>query len=223
MPPHVSDPADLDRHVLATVAVVCGAAFLLVAALVTTGATSGLDARWAEVATRARVPAPVWIAKALTVVGDVPATTAFRVAGAMWLLWRRRYTAFWAWTAAAVLAPIVVEVIKEVVGRERPPDFVWSASGAAFPSGHAAAAATNAALVVLLLVPARHRRLAAACGAVWALAMAAARTVLGAHWLSDVVGGILLGVSVTCGAVAAVLAVGDRKREEHDAWDARSP
>lgn len=212
MPPDLCDPADLDRRGLALVAAACGVAFCLVLLVVTTGATSALDPWWAEAASHWRAPVAVRVSKLLAVVGGAPVTTVLRVAGGLWLLWRRRYTAFWAWVAAATLTPLVVEVVKALVARDRPLDFVWSATGAAFPSGHAASAVTNAALVVLLLVPARHRVIAAVCGAVWALAMAASRTVLGAHWLSDVAGGILLGVSVTCAVIAAVLTVGDRRR-----------
>ncbi|MBX7160735.1 MAG: phosphatase PAP2 family protein [Acidimicrobiia bacterium] len=227
MQPTLSDPADLDRRHVGIVALVCGAGFLVVAALVVTTSTNAVDTWWAAVTTRARAPVAVWVSQALTVVGDAPATTALRVAGGIWLLLRRRYTAFWAWTIAAVAAPLIVQLVKELVGRARPLDYVWTAGGASFPSGHAAAAAANAALVVLLLVPRRHRRLAAVLGAVWTAAMAAARNVLGAHWLADVAGGILLGLSVTCGVVAVVLSIGDRRRqrshgEEADEWDARS-
>ncbi|MFN8104557.1 MAG: phosphatase PAP2 family protein [Acidimicrobiia bacterium] len=216
---------ELDTRRLAIVAAVCGAGFVAVALLVVTGATGPADTWWHGSAASLRNPPFVWTAQAFTVVGDVPLNTAFRVAGAVWLLWRRRFTSFWAWLLAATLSPILVDwVVKPLVGRTRPLDFVWTANGMAFPSGHAAAAATNAAIVVLLLVPARHRRAGAVAGAVWIVAMSLARTLLGAHWLSDVVGGILLGLSVTFAVVAAVFAMrAHHDRKEVGTWDARSP
>lgn len=221
------DP-DVDARRLGLLAGGCGAGFVCVAVLVATGATAGIDAWWNALLAAWRPAVLVWLAKVLTVAGDVFFTTAFRVAGGVWLLARRRYPAFWAWLAAAVLSPILVEATKALFERPRPEDFVWSASGWAFPSGHAASAATNAALVVLLLVAKDHRRVATVCAAVWVTAMAGARNILGAHWLADVTGGILLGLAVTSASVATAAASvvrARRRRTQEDAskWDAPLP
>lgn len=217
----------MDPRKLGVVAGACGGGFALVAVLVATGATTAVDSWWNALLAGWRPAAVVWASKALAVVGDVFFTTAFRVAGGIWLLVRRRYAPFCAWVIAAVLSPILVEVIKEVYERPRPEDHVWTANGWAFPSGHAASAATNAALVVLLLVARDHRRIASACGALWAGAMAVSRTVLGAHWLSDVIGGILLGLAVTLASVAVVAAVvharGRGTQEDSSKWDEPLP
>lgn len=225
-PAAVDDP-DVDARRLGIGAGACGGAFVVVAVLVATGATTALDTWWNALLADWRPDALVWSAKFLTVVGDVFFTTAFRVAGGIWLLVRRRYAPFCAWVVASVLSPILVEVLKEIYERPRPEDHIWTASGWSFPSGHAAAAATNAALVVLLLAARDHRRIASACGAAWVGAMAFARNILGAHWLSDVIGGILLGLAVTFVTVAAVSnVVRSRRRrmqENTTQWDAQLP
>jgi undecaprenyl-diphosphatase len=112
-----------------------------------------------------------------------------------------------------VAAPIMESVFKTLVGRPRP---VGAALG--FPSGHATAASAffGAVMVLADALPPR------ACAAVRVLAAAmivlvgVARVVLRAHWPSDVVAGIALGLAL---AAAAALAAG---RGRHPAIAARS-
>ena len=82
-----------------------------------------------------------------------------------------------------------------IVDRERPdvPHLVGTA-GSSFPSGHSASAA--AAWFAVALVVARHwsrrgRAVAAAAAALATVAVAASRALLGVHWLTDVVAGVM--------------------------------
>jgi undecaprenyl-diphosphatase len=61
-----------------------------------------------------------------------------------------------------------------------------------FPSGHTANAATMV-VVFCILFP---RVWVWCAGVVWAVLMAISRTYLGAHWLSDTIGGLVLGAGV---------------------------
>lgn len=97
---------------------------------------------------------------------------------------------------------------KAVVDRARPvfEDPVASARGASFPSGHAAGAAAlylAAAIVLPVLLPRISRRLLLAVAVVVPLVVASTRVLLGVHYPSDVVAGLLLG----WGWVAACAAV----------------
>ncbi|MCU1456536.1 MAG: phosphatase family protein [Actinomycetia bacterium] len=92
---------------------------------------------------------------------------------------------------------VLVAVIKGIVGRARPNiDRLTGFSGASFPSGHAATAAATFAAIALLLgySQTRSRRavIAGVCAAV-AVTVAATRVLLGVHWLTDVVAGLVLG------------------------------
>lgn len=94
---------------------------------------------------------------------------------------------------------ILVAGIKAIVDRGRPDvDRLTGFSGASFPSGHAATAAATLAAAALLLGYARTRRqracLVGVAGGV-AATVAATRVLLGVHWLTDVVAGLIVGWS----------------------------
>jgi undecaprenyl-diphosphatase len=87
--------------------------------------------------------------------------------------------------------------VKWLVDRERPPvPHLVGTSGSSFPSGHSAAAAAAwfaFALVLSRQWPRRARAVAAAVAAILTIAVATSRALLGVHWLTDVVAGVLLG------------------------------
>lgn len=111
---------------------------------------------------------------------------------------RRRW---WIWTGLMVIAAALPDVVKVVVARSRPEDLSLG-----FPSGHATAAAAYFAAVMYLAggLPAGPRRLVRAVAPVCIVLVAVARVVLRAHWPSDTLGGILLGLGLA--AAAALLA-----------------
>lgn len=115
------------------------------------------------------------------------------------LIARRPWAAAVFVVASAVSAGLV-RVLKSIFGRARPDDILLDLGSAAYPSGHAANAATVAVLLAVL-VP---RWWVAVAGAGYVALMALSRTYLGAHWLSDTVGGALFGASLALAAWAAV-------------------
>lgn len=123
------------------------------------------------------------------------------------LLARRPWAAGIFVVVSAVSAGLV-QALKALFGRHRPDDILLDITSGAFPSGHAANAATVATLLAVL-VP---RWWIAVAGAVYVVLMALSRTYLGAHWLSDTVGGAVLGASV---ALAAWAVFAPRLRREH--------
>jgi undecaprenyl-diphosphatase len=110
---------------------------------------------------------------------------------------RRRW---WLWAAVLLIAPMIEGSWKALVARPRP-----HAGSFGFPSGHATA--TAALGVILLYVASRARAghgarpVLLVLGVAVPLAVGGARLVLDAHWLSDVVGGWLLGGA--CAAAGA--------------------
>ncbi len=119
------------------------------------------------------------------------------------VIWRRhnlKTRAIWAFVTMMVAWNLQL-VVKEVVRRARPvvSDPVSHAPGYSFPSGHAANAAATATIVTLLVWPViseRARRITVVSAVVYALITAADRVLLGVHFPSDVVGGLLLGTGL---------------------------
>lgn len=87
--------------------------------------------------------------------------------------------------------------LKHLVQRERPAVLqLTEFGGYSFPSGHTAAAAACWAALALVLVRRRSRaiRTVAALGAALVtIAVASSRVLLGVHWLTDVIAGVIVG------------------------------
>jgi len=94
--------------------------------------------------------------------------------------------------AATVLTGLSVQLLKNLFGRARPDSLMVNVDFGSFPSGHVANAAAMA-MILSILFP---RVWMWAAGLVYTLVMMFSRTYLGAHWLSDTVGGALLGIGV---------------------------
>ena len=124
--------------------------------------------------------------------------------GALLFFKRRSLDALLA-VAAPGVAGIGETALKHIVARPRPfTAAITGESGFGFPSGHTAGF-TALALMLLVLVGVRHHRdqLWLVLSGIAILAVGAARLLVGAHYVTDVGGGLLLGMTVTFGLYAS--------------------
>lgn len=114
-----------------------------------------------------------------------------------------------------ISSQIAAEVLKRIYARDRPDYWLLGLDpGGAYPSGHACTAVVFfcgwLAVVALSSLPLAAKVPLALLLATWAAGIAWSRLALGAHYLSDVVGGGLLGASWLLAAAAAFAGVGVR-------------
>lgn len=153
-------------------------------------------------------PGLVTFLKVLTFFGSPPWLWVL-VAVAVVITWRRHRVRLSVFLTVTTLGGGILDsVVKEAVNRPRPSlvDPVATAYGKSFPSGHSMSSTIvyGALLMVFLPVVARRLRpamLAAAMVLVGAIGFS--RLALGVHYISDVVGGYILGVAWLAASVAA--------------------
>jgi membrane-associated phospholipid phosphatase len=146
------------------------------------------------------------------------------VIGGVLLLRRRDWRPLAALAIALGGAVGLYDIVKPAVGRARPPAALWIGhySGAAFPSGHATQSAAFYAMLALILSAGTsygRRALVWSGAAILALVVGASRVYLGAHWLTDVLGGYSLGAAWV--ALLVVIGLLFRSRTPGEAGEER--
>lgn len=219
--PHHSDHSPATATAFRTgVVSACLSAVLLILVAVRWSPLMSLDRTVAEALHRRAVTEP-GLVHANRVMTDWvwdPWTMRALVAVVVIALWWRGFRLLAGWVAATSLfSTLVQQGLKSAMGRERPewPDPVDSANYAAFPSGHVMTAVVSCGLFLWLL------RLFGAGPRLWWGACAVAgvsvagvgftRIYLGVHWLTDVLGGVLLGVAAVAFSVVGYAAWAARR------------
>ncbi|MDQ0642450.1 phosphatase PAP2 family protein [Microbacterium murale] len=151
---------------------------------------SAIDRGWNQLMIDIQSPAMVQFGQIMNVVGGGWIATylvPLVVLAALVLTRRWRAAVF---VAVSLLASVaVVQLLKLLFGRSRPEEMLVLSDYGSFPSGHTANAATIAVIAVLLI----PRVWVLLLGVLWALTMAFSRTLLSVHWLTDTIGGMLVG------------------------------
>lgn len=153
----------------------------------------------------------VSLLKVITLVGG-PVSFELLAAVVAGLLFWRRQPRLASWLLVTVFGGgLLSTLVKLAVGRHRPvpPHPLAHAASASFPSGHALGSLVGVGALLLVGLPYVRRSLRPpliALGAVIVLLIGFSRLALGVHYLTDVLGGYLLGAGWLMATTAAFAA-----------------
>lgn len=191
--------------------------FLLVGTDPNRGFVQDIDDAFLRVMVAGQVGPLVWLAKAVSFIGSVWVNWPIRVLVMLVLAFKRRWLQLTAFVLAVMSSELLIGTLKDYYARPRAADSLIGTSGFSFPSGHAVAGAVTAVGIVVCLLPPGPKRWRWEFQAViFAVLMALSRTYLGAHWLSDVVGGGLLGATLAIGWPALLQELRERWQNRPD-------
>jgi membrane protein DedA with SNARE-associated domain/membrane-associated phospholipid phosphatase len=132
-----------------------------------------------------------------------------------WLLWRKRRIAAWHWLAAPAFALVLTWMLGYLLQMPKPPA-ATTVPGFSFPSASVTLATVVYGFFAVLIareLPGRKRAWPYVVTAVIVALLGFARLYLGAHWLSDVLAGTLLGL-----LWIAALGIAYRRRVVRSFW-----
>ena len=151
----------------------------------------------------------------LATIGDAVVLTPAVLGVFAWLLWRRRHIAAWHWLAAPAFALVLTWFLGYLLDMPKPPAST-AVMGFSFPSASVTMATVVYGFFAVLIareLPGRRRAWPYVVAALAVGLLGFSRLYLGAHWLSDVLAGILLGL-----LWIAALGIAYRRRVVRSFW-----
>ncbi|MFC1749278.1 VTT domain-containing protein [Pseudomonadota bacterium] len=148
-----------------------------------------------------RTPWGDHIMTTISQLGDTTMQVTLVTVLTLWLLLRKHWLAASHWLAAGIFAWVISWLLKQSLKIPRPTGadsgMYEGAMNFSFPSSHTVVATCLYGFMAILIakeLPQRWRWGSYAVALVAILSIAISRIYLGAHWLSDVLGGLLLGL-----------------------------
>ncbi len=188
-------PESASLLVLAACLLAIGVAwFALLGTVVMRNAPLALDLAVYEAMLALRNPLADRLMAGLASIGDTVVLAPAVALAMAWLLWRRRWMAAAHWLAALAFGLALTAVLGAAVDMPNPPT---APRGFGFPSISVTMTTITFGFFAVLVareMPGRKRVWPYVVGGAVAAVLGFARLYLGAHWLSDVVGGMLFGI-----------------------------
>ena len=222
------DGATADRRAMrGAVAVTAAGLLAFFACLVAVEAgprLAPLDATVRRASLDAIAALPEALVRTVTDLGALPTPTGLVALAALALVAVGRPRAAVALVVGLLAIFVTVQLVKSGVGRERPPGHDPTLVTASYPSGHAAySTAWTAVALALTSAWQRARLLVVVIAVLMTVAIGATRTLLSAHYLSDVLGGWGLGAALFGLATVVTLGVGPMRQTSSPSVEAPAP
>ncbi len=201
----------LELTTLLALLAVGGYTFFLLGYVIGAPGEPRIDRAAADITDRLQAPPLVDAAKLVTVLGSLPVVAAAALLTAGWSALRRRAADALALAAGLGLSYAAVHVAKDAYDRSRPRGPLVPTELSAYPSGHALYAVTLIACATVLVQAGMGWaiRIAAVTVATTLVAVVAlTRVYLRAHYFTDALGGVALGLAVWALVGVAVLFAG---------------
>jgi membrane protein DedA with SNARE-associated domain/membrane-associated phospholipid phosphatase len=115
-----------------------------------------------------------------------------------WLFWKRYIRAAWHWLCLVGLSCGLAEALKKLYYSPRPEGLLNPQLTSSFPSGHTLLATALFSFLAMLIahhLPAGRRKTPFLIAGFFIAAVGLSRIYLGAHWLTDVLASLFLGIS----------------------------
>ncbi|MBN8798211.1 MAG: bifunctional DedA family/phosphatase PAP2 family protein, partial [Stenotrophomonas nitritireducens] len=187
--------------------------FVLLMVVVGHGEPLALDLAVHHLMLALRNPLADYPMAALASLGDWQVLLPATAAGMGYLCWRRRWMAAAHWLAALAFGLALTKLLGATVDVVRPPA---ASSGFGFPSVSVTMATITFGFFAVLIsreLPGRTRVWPYLVSGIVVTVIGFARLYLGAHWLSDVIGGMLFGIFWLL-----VLGIAYRRRFNRSFW-----
>lgn len=187
--------------------------FVLLMVVVGHGEPLALDLAVHHLMLALRNPLADYPMAALAALGDWQVLLPATAAGMGYLCWRRRWMAAAHWLAALAFGLALTKLLGATVDVVRPPA---ASSGFGFPSVSVTMATITFGFFAVLIsreLPGRTRVWPYLVSGIVVTIIGFARLYLGAHWLSDVIGGMLFGIFWLL-----VLGIAYRRRFNRSFW-----
>lgn len=195
------DPDRSDAPALSRLALVLLTGFWVFVALsafqISRAAYSGLDHAVLTLLQQLRFPALDRFMVGVSQLGDVAVIGPLSAAILIYFAARKQWIAAGHWLSAAAFAAVAQWGLKLLFASDRPMEIYSGAAHYAFPSGHAINASVIFGLLAIMLAQGSNTKRWSiyATTAVLIIGIGFSRLYLGAHWLSDVLAGLGLGLA----------------------------
>ena len=195
------DPDHPEARGLAVLAALLGIAVIALGVTLTrvvqVSPITGFDRNLFEIVQGLRNPWADRFLTGITALGDPVVLLLFMLAVLAWLLWRRHWKAAAHWGAAYLSAVILTRLLKVTAQVPRPATFRDGALSTSFPSAHTSISLTLFGFFAVLVareLPLTRRWIPYTLAAMLVIPIAFSRLYLGAHWPTDILGGVTLGL-----------------------------